>query len=217
MNLNNYVELIALLVALIFYKDLLRHSIFIYFIPFLVVTSIVEISALYKDRPLKNIMYNYFLICQFLFYAFIFYKTLRFPNLKKIVTISFIVFILFFIYNAIWGDGLYVYQSYTSVLASFFIVIFICMFFYETILPQNSHAKLFTNPFFWIAVGLLFSKLGSVIIFAMFRFLGSIDLQNKGVVVFQTIIKSLNVILYGSFSIAFILCRNNKKISSSPS
>lgn len=213
MNLNNYVELIALAIALLFYKDLLRNSIFIYFIPFLIVTSIVEISALNMDRPVKNVMYNYFLICQFLFYSFVFYKNLNFHKLKKFIVFSFLVFLTFFIVTAILEGGLHEYQSYTSILTSFFIVIFICMFFYETILPKNSYTKLIANPFFWIAVGLLFSKLGSVIIFAMFRFLSSIDLQNKGVVVFQTIIKSLNVVLYGSFSVAFILCRNNKKIS----
>ena len=213
MNLNNYVELIALAVALVFYKDLLRHSIFIYFIPFLIITSIVEIAALGMDRPVKNVMYNYFLICQFAFYSFAFYKNLNLHKLRKFILFSFLVFLIFFIGTAFSEGGLHEYQSYTSILTAFFIVIYICMFFYETILPKNSYTKLMTNPFLWVAVGLLFSKLGSVIIFAMFRFLSSIDLQNKGVVVFQTIIKSLNVVLYGSFSVAFILCRNNKKIS----
>lgn len=217
LNLNNYVELIALLIALIFYKDLARHNFFIYFIPFLAVTSIIEIYAIGKERPFKNVMYNYFQLFQYIFYTALFYKNLHFPKSKKIVLYSFPLFLIFFLTNIFFVYGPYEYNNYTSILGSFFIVIFICMHFYEAIIPQTSQVKLFASPFFWVAVGLLFFKLGSVIMFAMFKFLSSIDLQNKGVVIFQTIIKSLNVILYGSLSVAFILCRNNKKTSSSPS
>lgn len=215
MNLNNYVELFSLLIALIFYKDL-RQTVFIYFIPFLIIISLVEIYAINKDRPLKNIMYNFVLVFQYISYSFLFYKSLHVPKLKKVVLLFFPVFVIYFLINIFFVSTFYEYQSYASILGSFFIVIFICFYFYETILPQSSHVRLFKSSFFWIAVGLLFYNLGSVIIFAMFKVLSSIDLQNKGVIVFRTIITSLNVILYGSFSIAFILCRNNKKTSSLP-
>lgn len=217
MSLHHYVELFALLIAIIFYKDLSRHTAFKYFIPFLAITSIIEITSIGKDRPSKNLIYNFFLVGEFFFYSFLFYNNLQFLKLKKVIFYFFPCFVAYFIINILFVYGLHEYHSYTSILSSFFIVIYICMFFYETILPQNSQIKLFLQPFFWVSVGLLFFNLGSVIMFAMLNFLSSNDLQNKGVVVFKTIIMSLNLILYGSFSIAFILCRNNKKMYSSPS
>ena len=218
MNLNNYVEIISLIVALIFYKSLSRYKAFTYFIPFLVITCIIEIYTIGKERHLKNLVYNNFLIVQYAFYSILFYKNLHLPKLKRIILIFFPVFLCFFLINLFFLDGFYVYNNYTSILGSFFIVIFVCFYFYEAIIPQKSaHGRLLSNPFFWVAVGVLVFRLGSVSVFAMFKFLSSIDLQNKGLLIFQTIIKSLNVILYLSFSLAFILCRNSKKTSSSPS
>lgn len=217
MSLNHYVELFSLVIAIIFYRDLSRYNFFILFIPFLIITSAVELSAIGKDRPSKNIVYNFFLLVEFSFYSFLFYKNLHFAKLKRVILIFIPCFIIFYTFNLIFIYGLYKYHSYTSILSSFFIVIYICMFFYETIIPQNSSIKLLSNPFFWVSVGLLFYNLGSVIMFAMLEFLSDTDLQNKGVFVFKIVIMSLNVVLYGSFSTAFILCRNNRKTSSSPS
>lgn len=213
MSINVYVELFALLMAIILYKDLAKQSVLLYFIPFLAITASVELYASSKDRALKIIIYNYFTAFEFLFYAFLFYHNLQLKKLKKIVLLFFPFYILCFAINQLFVQGFYQYHRYTSLLGAFFIVVFICMFFYETILPETLHVKLFSKPFFWVTVGLLFFYLGSVIIFAMFEYLSSNHLQNQGVKIYQAIINSLNVILYGSFSIAFILCRKNRKIS----
>ena len=111
MSLNHYVELFALLIALIFYKDLLRHSAFIYFIPFLAITFIVEFAAIDKDRPSKNIMYNFFSVCEFFFYSFLFYKNLHFPKLKRIVLLFFPCFICIFIINNCVCFNLFTFYS----------------------------------------------------------------------------------------------------------
>jgi len=217
MNLNHYLELLCLLIAIVNYKSLSRNTVFIYFIPFLAITAFVELYAIGKDRTSKTIFYNFFLLFEFLFYAFIYYYNLRNVRLKKYILFSCLVFLAFYLINLFFVYGLYEFHSYTSILSSFLKVIFICMFFYETILPETLSTSLFLKPFFWVNVGLIFFSLGSVILLAMVNFLSSIDLQNKGIVVFKVIIKILNVILYGSLSLAFILCRNNKKTSLPPS
>jgi hypothetical protein len=210
MNVNNYVEIISLLIALIFCKNLSRYPFFVYFIPFLAITCIIEIYAIGKDRQFKNMMYNYFQVFEFLFYALLFYHNLELPKLKKIVKFFFPFYIICFITNQLFGQGIYEYNRYTSLLGAFFMVVFVCFFFYETILPSTTQIKLFQMPFFWVTVGLLFFYLGSVIIYAMYEYLSNNHFQKQSLMIFQVIISSLNVILYGSFSIAFILCRNKK-------
>lgn len=213
MNVNNYVEIITLIIALSFYRHLSRYPFFIFFIPFLAITCIVEIYAIGKDRQFKNIMYNYFQVFEFLFYALLFYNNLELPKFKRIVNFFFPFYLVCFITNQLFGQGVYEYNRYTSLLGAFFMVVFVCFFFYETILPSTLQVNLFQKPFFWVTVGLLFFYLGSVIIYAMYEYLSTNNLQKQSIKVFQLIISSLNVILYGSFSIAFILCRNKKTSS----
>jgi hypothetical protein len=77
--------------------------------------------------------------------------------------------------------------------------------------------QLSKQAFFWICSGLLIYYLGSVIINALFEYLRNNDLGEEGKKIYGTINHTLNVILYSSFCIAFFLCPNNKKTSSSQS
>ncbi len=213
MNISNYAELFALLVSIILFKNLLKHPFYIYFIPFLAITCIVEIYAIGKDRALKDILYNYFFAFEFFFYSFIFYQNLQLPNLKRLVKILFFIYIIAFIVNQLFGQGFYEYNRYTYILGSFIMVTFVCFFFYEAILPNTLHTNLLQKPIFWVATGLLFFYLGTVIIHAMIQFLTNGPLKKQAIPIFQSIVHSLNIILYGSFSLAFILCRHKKTSS----
>lgn len=214
MNVSNFAELFALLVSLILIKHLRKHPYFIYFVPFLAITYIVEIYAINKDRSLKYILYNYFFAFEFFFYSFIFYQNLELPNLKKLVKLLFLIYIISFTANQLFGQGVYEYNRYTYILGSFIMVCFVCFLFYETILPKTLHKNLLQRPIFWVATGLLFFYLGTVIMHAMIQFLTNSELEKRAIPIFQFIVHSLNVILYGSFSLAFIICRH--KTTSSP-
>lgn len=191
----------------------------LYFIPFLLVTVIVEIIGLdwvlFKARG-KYPMYNIFTMIEFLFYAFIFFKYLNKSNFRYFV-LSFIpLFTLMAILNMIFIQGLNItFNTYTFLLGSFFIVIFCCLFFYESVLPEKIDQQLSKEPFFWVCCGLLIYYLGSVIINALFEYLVYNDLRKEGQRIYRIINNSLNVILYSSFCVAFYLCPSRKKISSS--
>ncbi|MFN3666979.1 MAG: hypothetical protein ACK4S0_12505, partial [Sediminibacterium sp.] len=118
--------------------------------------------------------------------------------------------------NIIFIQGPNSFHSYTFLLGSFFMVVYSCFYLYESILPDSINTKLSMQPFFWVCIGLLIFYLGSVIINALFEYLTSASMRQQGAEIYTTITNSLNVILYSSFSIAFILCRKNKKTSSSP-
>jgi hypothetical protein len=192
----------------------------VYFIPFLLVTALVELSAkwIWSERNEKFIIFNIFTAAEFVFYSLLFRFHLTNKLLRHIIILLIPIYLLLFILNVIFIQGISSsFHSYTFLLGSFFMVVYSCFFLYESILPESINVKLSHQPFFWITIGLLIFYLGSVIINALVEYLTKSDFQKQGIIIYQNITNSLNVILYGSFSIAFILCRNNRKISSSPS
>ncbi len=215
-----YFELLSLLTVIIFYIQK-RDKIQLYFIPFLFATVIVEIVGLnwvsLKAKG-KYPMYNIFTMLEFLFYGFLFYKNLNKPTFKKIVLLFIPSFAFLAILNMMFIQGINItFNTYTFLLGSFFIVVFCCLYFYESVLPDQIDQQLSKQPFFWVCSGLLIYYLGSVIINALFEYLINNDLRLEGQRIYKIINHSLNVILYSSFCIAFYLCPNHKKISSSQS
>lgn len=215
-----YFEIICLLTAIFcFLKK--RNKLLTYFIPFLCLTVIIEvIGSLWTPQKAssKYSMYNVFTTLEFLFYAFLFHIHFRKLIFRRIALFFIPCFILIVVLNILFVQGLdKTFNTYTFLLGSFFIVVFCCCFFYESVLPDQVDKQLSRQPFFWICSGLLIYYLGSVIINALFEYLSTNDLRAEGQRIYGIINNSLIVFLYSSFCIAFYLCRNNKKTSSSPS
>lgn len=220
MSIDFYVEVFSLILAVLFYNDL-KATKMVYFIPFLLLTVIVEfigyLSYLYNIGNRNYWLYNIFNIIEFIFYAYLFYFNFKISFLKKLV-LSFIpLLITFSIINYLFLQKVDHFHTYTLLFGSFFMVFFCCCYFYEWVLPDQISQNLLKQSFFWICVGLLLFYLGSVIINALFEYLRSSDMLQEGKKIYTLINKSLNIVLYTSFSISFILCRNNKKSSLSPS
>lgn len=218
-SVDFYFEIISLLASIIYYTQK-RNKITLYFIPFLFSTVTVEfIGGWYLSHGIRNYpLYNVFTTLEFLFYSFLFYLHFQKKGFKQLVIFSMPLFVLAVIANMLWVQGINkTFNTYTFLLGSFFIVVFCCCYFYESVLPENIDKQLSKQPFFWISSGLLIFYLGSVIINALYEYLRSNDLQNEGIRIYGIINHSLNVILYSSFCIAFFLCPNNRKTSSLPS
>ncbi|MDB5209698.1 MAG: hypothetical protein JWQ30_525 [Sediminibacterium sp.] len=211
-----YFEIISLVSSIFFYIKK-RNNLLLYFIPFLFLTVLIEyVGGWYLSQGVRNYwIFNVFTTIEFIFYSFLFYLHFRKQGLKKIVIISMLFFVCAVILNLLFIQGFdKTFNTYTFLLGSFFIVVFCCLFFYESVLPEKIDQQLSKQPFFWICSGLLIYYLGSVIINALFEYLRNNDLGEEGKRIYGTINHTLNVILYSSFCIAFFLCRNNKKISS---
>lgn len=210
-------EILSFFCAIFFYIQK-RNKIPLYFIPFLFLTVSIEFIGRWGSLPKgfgKYAMYNIFTTAEFLFYAFLFSIHFRKRFLKQLAFFFIPSFTLAVALNLLFIQGLNkTFHSYTFLLGSFFIVVFCCGFFYESILPDKIDQQLSKQSFFWICSGLLIFYLGSVIINALFEYLTSNDLRVEGLRIYNIINRTLNVILYSSFCIAFFLCRNNRKISS---
>ena len=208
-----FFQIFSFLVALYSYRRK-RDKMLLYFTPFLFLTVIIElIGTWYLSKGLRNYwMFNVFTTLEFLFYTFLFYLYFKKNVFKKIVLYFMPLFTLMVLLNIFFIQGFNkTFNTYTFLLGSFFIVIFCCCYFYESVLPDKIDQQLSKQPFFWICSGLLIFYLGSVIINALFEYLRNNDLQAEGIRIYGIINNSLNILLYSSFCIAFFLCRNNKK------
>jgi hypothetical protein len=202
----------SMLVCLILYKSVKKTALK-YFLPFLVLTIIVELSGLWMNQHgIKNyLLFNVFTTVEFVFYSFLFFKHYR-KNENKLLSLLFMpLYTLAVIINLIYFQGIERFHTYTFLLGSFFIVVFCCLFFYESVLPEYIESTLTKEPFFWVCTGLLLFYLGSVIINALFEYLRTFDMQFEGKKIYSTINQILNILLYTAFLISFIVCRNNNK------
>jgi hypothetical protein len=189
----------------------------VYFIPFLLLTVIVEfvgyLSIVYGIKNRNYWIYNIFNLIEFVFYAYLFASNFQLKLLRLLAYISMPILVIFSSINYLYIQGIENFHTYTLLLGSFFMVFFCCCFFYEWVLPEQITQNLLRQPFFWICVGLLLFYLGSVIINALFEYLRSSDMIQEGKRIYVFINRSLNIILYSTFSISFLICRKNRKES----
>jgi hypothetical protein len=222
-GINLYFEAFALFSSIFFYLQK-RNKIILYFIPFLFLTLTIEFIGskysqnLYYVKNIRYGMYNIFTTIEFMFYGFLFSRHFSKKTLKKIALYFIPSFATLSLLNILFIQGFSkTFNTYTFLIGSFFIVIFCCFYFYESVLPEKIDDQLMRQPFFWINSGLLIYYLGSVIINALFDYLTSNDLRLEGIKIYTIINNSLIIVLYLSFCIAFFLCPNNKKTSLSQS
>ena len=98
-----------------------------------------------------------------MFYSILFRIHLNNKVLRYIIILLIPFYLILFILNVIFIQGLTTsFHSYTFLLGSFFMVVYSCFFLYESILPESINVRLSRQPFFWITIGLL--------IFYSFRF-----------------------------------------------
>ncbi len=214
MSIAFFFETLCLVVAIYCFKAL-KSTKMVYFIPFLLITVIVEfigfLSISIKDKQQNYWLYNIFTAFEFLFYAYMFSENFKLPILRKFSFAFMPILVLFSVFNYQYLQGPDHFHTYTLLLGSFFIVFFCCCYFYEWVLPEQITQNLLKQPFFWICVGLLLFYLGSVIINALYEYLRSSDMDKEGRRIYSFINRSLNVILYSSFITSFLICKNNRK------
>lgn len=211
-NLYLLVQASSFLVCILLQRTL-RKSSLKYFLPFLLLTLVVELVGYWSiQHGIRNyLMFNIFTSFEFMFYAFLFYENFKLGVFRKAALFFIPFYALAVTGNLLYVQGIHNFHTYTFLLGSFFIVVFCCLFFYESVLPEQLDNQLTKQPFFWVCTGLLLFYLGSVIINALFEYLRSFDMQEEGKRIYGIINQSLNVVLYSAFIFAFVLCRNNSK------
>jgi hypothetical protein len=120
-------------------------------------------------------------------------------------------FLFFGVGNMLFFQGIWTYNSYTDVLGDVMMAV-TCCYFFLACLREEQLRNLFRYEYFWLANGMLFSSLGSVVLYIFIKSLYAYW-QHTGVNIYGYVNYGLNIILNGSLIIAFI-CRNRNTRSS---
>jgi hypothetical protein len=169
-----------------------------------IVTILLGISSYLAYRVIPNTpWFNLLTIFEYCFYFFILYRIIRNPIVRKTA------FHLIWIYPLIAGLNIFYLQKTTSFhtitysLGGLLVVAF-CIFYFFELFQRPQSVNLSRNPDFWICSGLLFYFACTFPIYGM---INNITKLPK-IILFNlnTIFNVLDILLYTSFTIAF-LCR----------
>ena len=196
---------VSFLASLIIYFQRKDDSYLRLFPPFLFLTLLVECAAMFNlvKGNSNRAMYHFFSLIEFIFYFYILSEIIKNVRMKRIVRIVIWVYAVLHLTNIIFVQKVYGFPAMTYALGCLLIVAISIYYFFE--LFQLPHSvTLVRQPDFWICSGLLFFYCCTFPIFApmnLLKALPPVILKNL-----VGIIHVLNVLLYSSFTIAF-LCR----------
>lgn len=131
-------------------------------------------------------------------------------KLKKAFYISIVVLIIFGLVNLFFLQGWNTYNYATEVLADILLAIGSGYLIFALIRDDDSEMNLFSEPWFWLSIGILFNVTGSFLLYMFLNELQAYYYSTK-IDVFGYINYTVNILFYGCLIIAFV-CRRNKKL-----
>lgn len=177
---------------------------------FLLVNLIMEtISAIQDAYVINNLLFvNLVTVLDFTFYIYFLREIIRHRRIKKILLYCLIFYPAIFLVNILLVQGSVVFHSMTYALACL-VIIFSCIFYFLEMFQQTYSVNLARQPEFWICSGLLFYYA------CTFPFYGTTNLVRA---LPKVILKNLlfifvllNILLYLSFTIAFLCWPRNER------
>ena len=205
-HVTNIAELCALAAAALLLGR--RAAVWRLFIPLIFLSICMEIAGWYLNTFLhmryNALPFNILMLINISFYILFFTTTSVFSSYRKWIITSAFVFLVLGLANLFWGQGFWIYNSYSES-AGDLILSFICCAFFLKSLRADTYHNFFSNEYFWLANGLLFSSMGSALLYLFLEEL-SAYYQETRIDVYGPVNSLLNVIFYVSLIIAFI-CR----------
>lgn len=206
-----FVVVIALLASFTVYRQK-SSDIYLRLFPIFlfIVTVLLGISTYLASQVLNNtLVFNLLTIFQYCFYFFLLFRIIQHPVVRKIALH------LIWVYPLIAaGNILFVqkanFHTITYSLGGI-LVVGLCVFYFFELFQRPRFVNLSSSPDFWICSGLLFYYSCTFPIYGMVNNLNDMPkfiLRNLNI-----IFNVLDILLYTSFSIAF-LCRLRTRKSS---
>ena len=215
LHVNNIVEFISFLIALFYYSSL-KESFMKWFLPFLFFIFLGEIYATYKAIVMKQnvVGVNYLIaIIESVFYGYIFYNLNNRIIIKKIIILFIIASVLGYLLTYLFYQSSFPYFCINIIISGFFIATMALGYLYFKFIDDEESSAI-QEPGFWIAFGVSLFYSGISVSLSLYEFIKNNQLNIFGDNLLNIIPRYLSVILYLSISIAIILCKHQKKMSS---
>ncbi|WP_025741074.1 hypothetical protein [Aquimarina pacifica] len=157
-------EVITAIIGTIYYNKYKNVPVLKYFIFLLWYVVFNELIGLYirlYGSGYNALIINVYNLINFSYILYLFQSYLSSKKSKKIVLILCVTYLISFIINGFYENYLIEFQSVPYIIAAFFVVITILLYFREIL---NSEKVLYTkkNLLFWIGVGLLLYFIGNI-------------------------------------------------------
>lgn len=216
-TVNTAGEALCFVVSLMcLYKD--KEPAWRLFICFLLITVLVEVCGIYVRTVLHRpnfMIYNVFLLVECLVQSYFFYylyKTYR--NTQRLLTSWLIIFACFYSAELVKSHfGAYVSASSTTMSVG---LILASVYFYYLLLKEEKSRQLFTYAPFWWVNGTICFYFAGIACNLFFSYLVQDRTPGIGHSARYIVFSIINIILYLSWSYAFI-CRYRQRILSSSS
>ncbi len=178
------------------------------FIPLFFLVLCAETNGWYInviERKFDNsLAFNILMLITTLFTILFFTTAESMKNATKSLQIISIFFLIFWLINIFFFQKWNVYNSYSDTFGDVLLTIISCYFFY-TVLRDKEYRNLLQYDYFWFAIGVLFSSLGSAVLYLFSNQLYAYYLKTK-INVGMDVNYAVNVIFCFSLIMAFI-CR----------
>ena len=193
---------------------------------FLFLTVIVEIIGLipaiiYNSEALHYLkdtvwytnfwLYNPYAIVSFVTYVFYFRMSLKNKIFRKSLSCLIILFVISSCLNLIFSDVYFLtYSAYTLLTGAVILFLGISFYYYE-LLQDEKLLDIQKNVKFYVSVAFLLFNLISMPFWIYFKFYSNL-LSPEFVNLYQLFFQIVNILLYGTYSFAFIYCAQQKQI-----
>ncbi|MDE3250209.1 MAG: hypothetical protein KGO82_16230 [Bacteroidota bacterium] len=202
-----WVELASLAVALIQYPALRKAGLAL-FIPFLLLTNIVEWGSRYgvfTVHDSNNWVLNIFTLVEFIFYSFLFCHFSHSDRHRSRIKTLTVIIVSVCIANILFGQGLNRFHSYSFLVGSMLMVYFSGYYFFE-LMKRQDYIRIVLLPSLWIVTGILFFYIGMFcyyIFYETYAYRYFADYY----MLFNILGNIFNIALYGCFIVSFLCMR----------
>ncbi len=178
-----FLILICIITSYLSYKKM-RDKLFLIFSIYYLASFITEIGSYlysYYTNKSNHFIYNSFLFITIAFFTLIFKAKIKNVVLNKI---TFIINALIFVYavvNLFFFQGVYIYNTYTHYLETYFIMLS-CVFYFYDVLRTDTIILPLKEYFFWIASGIFISNMCSITYYLLFYDIVKTNIDPRGVI-----------------------------------
>jgi hypothetical protein len=208
--LHIYFEIAAFIASGICWTKI-KSGKFRWFLPFLLLMVIVELTGRYLRRELgldtNAYIYNFSVPIEYIFYSWLFMKTYQSKLLQKIAQFFIYAFILFCLLIFIL-KGIHQFKSIILLIGNISAILFCCLYFYELLVVEE-RINLVKEPMFWISTGIFLFNLGEFLYSAFFKLLRQQGWDN-GTKLFKAINNNLILVLYLCIIIGLLCVKTYK-------
>ncbi|NLR82510.1 hypothetical protein [Chitinophaga eiseniae] len=215
-----YFEMLSLFVAIFCYKGL-SHFRIVMFIPLLLLTNIVEMigsNFRYFGWTNNYLIYNIFIIISIPIYFSLYANMLAIRrNERNILIVIAILSMSFVLVNFFFLQGRLFFNNISLILLEILNIVFSCFVLLRLAFQREIKRGLSREPYFWVCAPILLFSLLTLVLLGLQQYIRSRHIEIGQTSLYRVVLPVANIILYSSYSYAFVLCRtltNKSSLSS---